>query len=168
MSSSSNTGILKWNGTTFEKVYTTSYSWQYWFESSTGDIFVSSAITGTGILKWNGTAFTKEYAIGYMYEAIYEIGTTVRFVSTASIGYAQVTYRTDQQPNWTAETIKGGLPLGLWQSTSRFVTFHSFYTLTTGASGLLGSYTTASVNNGAMAYMLDATNKKILLTVQTT
>ena len=83
---STNTGIYHLNKTTleWEQVYTTGYNWQYWFESSTGDIFVSSTSSKTGILKWNGTTFEKVYTPDYKWQYWFESSTGDIFVSSTS------------------------------------------------------------------------------------
>lgn len=70
-------GIYKWNGTNFIQAYNTSAGyWQYWFESSNGDVFASISSNqsngGPGIVKYNGTNFVRVYDYDSFWENYFE------------------------------------------------------------------------------------------------
>jgi hypothetical protein len=72
-SSSSKKGIWHWNVITGEEtqVYSTSYNWQYFFEDSKGNVYVSSSLS-SGLVCLNGAKANKTNAINACWQYFFE------------------------------------------------------------------------------------------------
>ena len=73
-SSSDMQGIWHKNLQTGEttKIYTGGIQWQYFFEDSKGNVYVSSSSSNTGILHLNGSTTTQIYTSGYAWQYLFE------------------------------------------------------------------------------------------------
>ena len=74
-SSSSNAGIWHWNVMTgaVTKIYANSYRWQYFFEDSKGNVYVSSdSVSNSGIVYLNGNSAEQIYTSGFSWSNFFE------------------------------------------------------------------------------------------------